>query len=260
MNDLIEMAVANQAVAGGLFPMDNLVAWWDRTDITTLFRDGDLTVPVTANLQNISGISDKSGNGNFLARTAETAGHRYLSNASEGFSAGEYIQNLQARMFLKAKTQTGNQLFPDLNLEYFGVFFGVGRTAGGLFSFSPGTTPGATDATFGLDISNKAWLYIDATTALATTSNMYEQAVPKLLNYSLIDGGPSSVQVNGVTEDTIANLTTYVSGNGGYIGSFGVDEINAIIFEELFFNPLSAGDRALVEAYLFNKYSFLTPP
>lgn len=46
-----------------------LTAWWDFSDITTLWKDAARTSPVTADGDNILGVTDKSGAGRHLAAT-----------------------------------------------------------------------------------------------------------------------------------------------------------------------------------------------
>lgn len=53
-----------------------LYAWWDVSDISTLFQDTAATTPVTANNDPIGRISDKSGNGRNISQA--TAGNRPL--------------------------------------------------------------------------------------------------------------------------------------------------------------------------------------
>jgi hypothetical protein len=51
-------------------PTTNLIAWYDPSDITTLFQDAAMTTPVTASGQNVRAILDKSGLGNHLIHSA----------------------------------------------------------------------------------------------------------------------------------------------------------------------------------------------
>lgn len=50
-----------------LFAQGALGAWYDPSDLTTLFQDRARTIPVTAVGQNVGGILDKSGNGLHLS-------------------------------------------------------------------------------------------------------------------------------------------------------------------------------------------------
>lgn len=67
---------------GDLLP----IAWYDPSDLSTLFQLSDGTVPVATNSDPVGSIADKSGNGNHLA----TAGSRPLYKTSGGFSWLEF--------------------------------------------------------------------------------------------------------------------------------------------------------------------------
>ena len=57
-------------------------AWYDPSDLTTLFQTNDTSTPVTADGQTVGRISDKSGNGHHL--TQSTAGARPTYNKTSG--------------------------------------------------------------------------------------------------------------------------------------------------------------------------------
>ena len=63
-------------------------AYYDPSDIDTLFQDAAMTVPVTADSDPVGAILDKSGNGNHL--TQSTAGARPLYKTSGGLSWLEF--------------------------------------------------------------------------------------------------------------------------------------------------------------------------
>lgn len=54
-------------------PANDLLAWWDPSDLSTLWQDTAGTTPVTAAGQNVRRIDDKSGNGNHAIVTSGTA-------------------------------------------------------------------------------------------------------------------------------------------------------------------------------------------
>jgi hypothetical protein len=88
---------ANWTVAQQLDPSStpNLTAWYDPSDLTTLFQDTAGTVPVTADGQTVALMKDKSGHGNHLSQA--TAGNRPTYHTAAGkswltFAAGNKLQ------------------------------------------------------------------------------------------------------------------------------------------------------------------------
>lgn len=70
-------------------PLDlsNLVAWYDVTDISTLFQDDAKTTPVTADSQPVGAIVDKSGNGYDLLQASALSKPLYRTNQINGLPA-----------------------------------------------------------------------------------------------------------------------------------------------------------------------------
>lgn len=58
--------------------LSGLIAWYDPSDLTTLFQDFAMTVPVTTDGQAVAAIADKSGNGRHARQV--TAGFRPVYN------------------------------------------------------------------------------------------------------------------------------------------------------------------------------------
>lgn len=87
----IGLALTNFGSRGGVADAPDLswtpaalapAAWWDPSDLTTLFQDTAATTPVTADGQSVARINDKSGNGLHLIQPA--AGLRPLYKTSGG--------------------------------------------------------------------------------------------------------------------------------------------------------------------------------
>lgn len=71
------------------FPLtlgSKLVAWWSGRDRSTQYQDSAGTTPVTAGLQTVQRILDKSGNGYHLKRNS---GHADAAKAATGYGTGE---------------------------------------------------------------------------------------------------------------------------------------------------------------------------
>jgi len=69
------IAIAQLGRGGAWSPADltSLVAWYDPSDLTTLFQDSAGTTPVTAAGQPVGLILDKSGNGRHASQATSTA-------------------------------------------------------------------------------------------------------------------------------------------------------------------------------------------
>lgn len=78
----------------------DLWAWWDMSELSTLFQDSAGTTPVAANADPIGYIADRSGNGRYTRQTGlsttrptyTTGSQNNLPGAS--FDAGDYLDSL----------------------------------------------------------------------------------------------------------------------------------------------------------------------
>lgn len=68
--------------------LPNLYAWYDFSDISTLFQDAGRTTPVTTDGNPIGGVADKSGNGRHVSQATTSAMPTYKTNIYNGKSIG----------------------------------------------------------------------------------------------------------------------------------------------------------------------------
>lgn len=71
----------------------NLLAWYDFSDINSLWQDTGRTTAVTANGQNIQGVTDKSGNGNHLSQASASNAPIYTTGVKNGLSSADGAAN-----------------------------------------------------------------------------------------------------------------------------------------------------------------------
>jgi hypothetical protein len=110
-----DAAVAGQRVTvalGGLVDPLSLspFAWFDPSDISTLFQDDGMTTPVTAADDPVGAVLDKSGNGHHL--TQSTAGARPLYKTSGSLRWLEFdgSNDILSRTYGSALTQPWDRL------------------------------------------------------------------------------------------------------------------------------------------------------
>lgn len=70
--------------------ISGLVAWYDFSDITTMFQDSARTTPVTADADPIGGVTDKSGSANHLSQGTSTKRPTYKTGIQNGKSIARF--------------------------------------------------------------------------------------------------------------------------------------------------------------------------
>jgi hypothetical protein len=223
-----------------------LQAWWDFSDVATLWQNAARSTPVAADADPIGGVTDKSGAGNHLAQA--TAGFRpqYKVGIRAGRSVGRW----------------------DGTDDEMAVTFGVGMTAATFFVVAvKRSAPGGT--------ANDLWRRVAGTSEFLTLSswsatdyvwykNQAGVQVPltgaTATNWA-INGlrHPSAATATGyyngvptATFDPDDNLTTagaFLLGNSGAVGS------NYDVGEALIFNTaLSTADHNTIGTGLASRW------
>lgn len=88
----------NRAIAP--FGIPDLWAWWDGSEISTLFQDSAGSTPVAANNDPVGYVSDRSGNGRHTRQTGtSTTRPTYLANSQNGrgvlsLDGGDYLDTV----------------------------------------------------------------------------------------------------------------------------------------------------------------------
>lgn len=106
--ELIPAIAATYVPAASFDPtlISGLVAWWDFSDISTLWQDTARTSAITANGQAIKGVTDKSGAGHHLSEA--TNGPTYTTAAQHGRSVARFdgVNDVLAATFTTVQPYT----------------------------------------------------------------------------------------------------------------------------------------------------------
>lgn len=107
-------------------------AWYDWSDLSTLFQDAARTVPVTASGQTVGGVTDKSGFGFHLSQATAAARPVYIESGGQRYLAFDGVDDTLA------------SASPALQgLPYY-IATGIDRTsvstAGGYFTYGSNST------------------------------------------------------------------------------------------------------------------------
>ena len=87
-----DLIIARGKSSGGFSPLliAGLIGWWDFSDLNTLFTNAARTTPVTADGDQIGGVTDKSGLGNHLSQGTATRFPIYKAALKNGLSVSQY--------------------------------------------------------------------------------------------------------------------------------------------------------------------------
>jgi hypothetical protein len=228
-------------------------AWYDPSDLTTMWQDAARTTPVTAAGQSVCALNDKSGAGNHVTQattgncpvlTLDGSSRRYLACSGTKSLVGGVTAIIQNAGFFFAsaaiQSATG------------GMIWAIQTPAGNEmteFSYSSNGT--------GYELSGRR-LNTDAfTTSAVGTADTTIQSVIGVHDYSgatttiYKNGtavfGPSAAQTAGLTANATSAAFAICSWTNG---SFNV---NANVYQIVVGQVLSAGDRANLDAFLRSK-------
>jgi hypothetical protein len=233
---------------GGPTDIAGLVAWYDFSDLTTLFQDTARTVPITADGQAIKGVTDKSGVGN------------HLSEATNGPSYKVAIQNsLSVARFDGTNDQLSATITADTSRTTFIVAKKTAAPSGvnkGLVGMGTAShifyTNSVGHATSYLFFQNEA---AGSTVLTGSTATAWTTVVARLNGLSSLD-----MYANGGTGVNVNPNDADVGGTAWAIGSRGAgsDPGDYDIAEVLIYNtPLVAADINSVGAFLASKWGLV---
>ena len=206
-----------------LFAAGEKGAWYDTSDLSTLFQDTAGTIPVTANGQFVRYISDKSGNGNHLTST----NNAIYQNGTIFYTPPDYFYH--ALMVLSG-TKTGvwanlnkaddNEFRPYMNHATINAF-----EDDAFIYYAPNNNTAP-------DFSGYA--YLSATRASIVSASSYPAGTTYTVNTLMDYAVPSiSLSINGISQgtgigdppSTFKTLDFYLGAQLndviGYIGSIG---------------------------------------
>lgn len=230
-------------------------AWYDPSDLSTLWKDTAGTTPVTADGDAVARIDDKSGNGRHLLQA--TSGKRPLYKTSGGLS---WLQ------FDGSDDHLVTASSPALDLGTIEIYSLLQQTAESITHQGYCVLASTTNPDWGgVDAlafhSNNTSIYSCLETAGGAASYIGSGNAPLALYEMTKAGTSATVRKNGDTgtSGTITGLTTQTgnmfvgaraqtantAGNGYFAGNY----YGLAIFSA----TLSAGNRALLRTWLGNK-------
>lgn len=241
-----------QRTSVGFSPTDvsGLIAWYDPSDLTTLFQDAAMTIPVTADGQPVGAMRDKSGNGYHLTQSTASARPTYRTDGAAHWLVSDGVSGrLEALL----------SLTNDPSLCFHSAHRILNNTAkDDIRLFDLGVGNGALAATFGT--GNYGWrhnngnnLFVPATAGVdavgsweRTTGDTYAQSRFYLNGVQQT----TSSSANGTNTVTLADTNFFLFGNPATTGYMAnVRLYGAIITAS---NP--AADRSALVSFLQQQY------
>lgn len=236
-----------------------LAVWYDLTDISTLFQDLAMTIPVTANGQTVEAVADKSGNDYHLDAAAVGGGTgkpTYQAVATGGLGALAFDRTFNGNLGQVIRTSRSDITIPGpwlamgvANWQVPGFGFegllahsihgrlGNGRTTGGVLVSGPDSTSQA-DA---VDGDHAAWVY-----AITPTSER--------CSLNTVAGIDEDLASNDPDFDFIVNEPSRIGIGGNQNGGAGTGGWNGTISEVKVWNEINIPTTDFVEGYITDKY------
>lgn len=192
---------ARRASAAGAWApsmLSGIYAYYDATDISTLWKDTAGTDPVTTAGDLVARIDDLSGNGHHLLQATSGSRGAYASG-------GGITMDGTADVYLESTAASNTALPVYLACAY---TRGTSSTALGLFRFGGATTEHASLAQTASDPTGRLLTYIRDTTVgqilVNTANNSWPVSTKKVID-GLSINGTTDAQVNNGTLGTGAN-------------------------------------------------------
>jgi hypothetical protein len=233
-----------------------LKGWWEPADISTLFQDTAAATPISADLQTLGRINDKSGNGLNLtqATAANRPTYRTGTNPKLTFDGvNDILQSAVGQTFCDANGQWAMIMAIKLAALTDQIQFVADNVGGSALTETFLTTT----VTTGVPRSQLR---------LANTSNQFDSAAaldtaqPYVLFAQAVNGSPSTVELfkDGVSDGSSNNGgTTIQSGTAQlYIGDYpgnGTPFSGDLFFAAIVAGTLTAGERANLITYAGSK-------
>jgi len=232
-----------------LFSAGEEGAWYDPSDLSTMYQDSAATTPVTAVEQPVGYIADKSGNGNHA--TQATAASRPILR--EDASGNRYLDfdGVDDELFLSYARSV-----PQFSMAMALTRLGGGSTINLTESFA--LTAGSGRLTGFANDSNGTLSYRDFDSGNITGASVIFNAALTETAVFLGDFGPptriareNGVQISTQAGETYVREVTQVH-IGGYaeFARFSEQHLYGAIFRETIF---SAAEKPKVESYLAGK-------
>lgn len=241
MPSLIHKLLLFSGGAAAFSPSDisGLVAWYDSSDLATLWQDSARTTPATANADVIGARDDKSGNGYHLLQTTTANKMTLRTNVLNGHPC--------------VRADGVN----DYLVKAFGTSYAQPNTMFQVFDYKSANFEFVFDGT---EVANRVLLTGSSPNLIlsAGTNLAYAQALPTtpIIFETLAKGASSNVTVNGVSK---------VTGNAGTNALVGLtlaarytlgDNAEVDFFEELYYNrELTAQETTDIRVYLNSKWA-----